>query len=59
VGFRKLELHGPRTTGETAIRGPAETEAFWAEPLRDLDGRDLQGVKLVVFGAQRGLRNRS
>lgn len=36
--------------------GPAETEAFWTEFLRDLGRRGLQDVKLVVSDAHEGLK---
>ena len=36
--------------------GPAETEAFWTEFLRDLNRRGLQDVKMVVSDAHQGLK---
>ena len=36
--------------------GPAETEAFWTEFLRDLAGRGLTGVRLVISDAHQGLK---
>ena len=36
--------------------GPAETEAFWTEFLRDLAGRGLAGVRLVISDAHQGLK---
>jgi len=37
--------------------GDSETEAFWAEFLRDLRDRGLDGVQLVMSDARRGLVN--
>jgi len=37
--------------------GPAETEAFWTEFLRDLAARGLTGVRLVISDAHQGLKN--
>src|SRR4051794_33157962 len=37
--------------------GDSETEAFWAEFLRDLRERGLTGVQLVISDAHRGLTN--
>jgi putative transposase len=37
--------------------GDSETEAFWAEFLRDLRDRGLAGVQLVISDAHRGLTN--
>lgn len=36
--------------------GPAETEAFWTEFLRDLAARGLTGVRLVISDAHQGLK---
>ena len=36
--------------------GPAETEAFWSEFLRDLNARGLRGVTLVISDAHAGLK---
>jgi transposase-like protein len=51
---------GVRDTGERAILGLAvgasEEEAFWAAFLRDLVGRGLKGVQLVVSDAHTGLK---
>jgi len=37
--------------------GDSETEAFWTEFLRDLRGRGLAGVQLVISDSHRGLTN--
>ena len=37
--------------------GDSETEAFWTEFLRDLKGRGLSGVQLVISDSHRGLIN--
>jgi putative transposase len=37
--------------------GDSETEDFWTEFLRDLRGRGLAGVQLVISDAHRGLTN--
>jgi transposase-like protein len=37
--------------------GPGESEAFWTEFLRSLKDRGLDGVKLVISDAHKGLRN--
>jgi len=37
--------------------GPAETEAFWTEFLRQLAARGLSGVRLVISDAHQGLKN--
>lgn len=37
--------------------GSSETEAFWTEFLRELTGRGLKGVQLVISDAHKGLQN--
>ena len=53
--------HGVHETGRREIIalnvGAAETEAFWAEFLRDLVARGLVGVQLVISDAHEGLKN--
>ncbi len=36
--------------------GPSEAETFWTEFLRSLNGRGLDGVKLVISDAHIGLK---
>jgi putative transposase len=51
---------GVRADGHREVLGCAvgdsETEAFWTEFLRDLRGRGLRGVQLVVSDAHTGLK---
>src|SRR6188472_2392424 len=53
--------HGVHETGRREIVGldvgAAETEAFWTGFLRELVGRGLVGVQLVISDAHEGLKN--
>lgn len=50
-----VNAEGRRETLGMAV-GPAETEAFWTDFLRDLMRRGLSGVRLVISDAHEGLK---
>jgi putative transposase len=50
-----VNAEGRRETLGMAV-GPAETQAFWTEFLRDLLRRGLSGVRMVISDAHEGLR---